>query len=72
MWPILSPFLWLRNITDHAADDVLRILLGNKSDMEDKRMISTARGQEIANQNNIKFFETSAKNNHNINWIEVF
>lgn len=58
---------WLRNITDHAAEDVIRILLGNKSDMEDKRMISTARGQEIATQNGIKFFETSAKQNININ-----
>jgi len=57
---------WLRNITDHAAEDVIRILLGNKSDMEDKRMISTARGKEIADQNGIKFFETSAKNNVNI------
>jgi len=58
---------WLRNISDHAADDVIKLVLGNKSDMEEKRMISTARGQEIAQQNNIKFFETSAKNNSNIN-----
>ena len=41
--------------------------LANKCDMEEKRMISTARGQEIATQNNIKFYETSAKNNQNIN-----
>jgi len=57
----------LKNITDFAADDVERILLANKCDMEEKRMISTARGQEIATQNNIKFYETSAKNNQNIN-----
>ena len=57
---------WLRNIADHASEDVLRILLGNKADMEEKRMISTARGQEVAQQNGIKFYETSAKNNTNI------
>jgi hypothetical protein len=34
--------------------------------MEEKRMISTARGQEVATANNIKFYETSAKNNQNI------
>jgi len=58
---------WLRNITDFASEDVIRILLGNKCDMEEKRMISTNRGQEIASQNGIKFYETSAKNNININ-----
>jgi Ras-related protein Rab-10 len=57
---------WLKNITDFAADDVERILLANKCDMEEKRMISTARGQEVATANNIKFYETSAKNNQNI------
>lgn len=57
---------WLKNITDFASDDVERILLANKCDMEEKRMISTARGQEVATANNIKFYETSAKNNQNI------
>jgi len=57
---------WLKNITDFASDEVERILLANKCDMEEKRMISTARGQEVATQNNIKFFETSAKQNQNI------
>jgi len=57
---------WIKNITDFASDDVERILLANKCDMEEKRMISTARGQEIATQNNIKFYETSAKNDQNI------
>jgi len=57
---------WIKNITDFASDDVERILLANKCDMEEKRMISTARGHEIATQNNIKFYETSAKNDQNI------
>jgi len=57
---------WLKNITDFASDDVERILLANKCDMEDKRMISTKRGEEIATQNGIKFYETSAKNDQNI------
>jgi len=57
---------WLRNITDFASEDVIRILLGNKCDMEEKRMISTNRGQEIAQANGIKFYETSAKTNENI------
>jgi len=58
---------WLKNITDHASDDVERLLLANKCDMEEQRMISTAKGAELAQKNGIKFFETSAKSNNNIN-----
>jgi len=58
---------WLKNITDHASDDVERLLLANKADMEEQRMISTAKGAELAQANRIKFFETSAKSNANVN-----
>ena len=34
--------------------------------MEDKRMISKERGEKVAEENGIKFFETSAKDNVNI------
>ncbi|XP_039257335.1 ras-related protein Rab-10-like [Styela clava] len=57
---------WLRNIEEHASEDVERMLLGNKCDMEEKRMISKERGEQIAREHGIKFYETSAKNNINI------
>ncbi|CAK8691301.1 ras-related protein Rab-10-like [Clavelina lepadiformis] len=57
---------WLRNIEEHASEDVEKMLLGNKCDMEDKRMISKERGEMIAKDHGIKFYETSAKNNINI------
>jgi len=34
--------------------------------MDDKRLISEERGKNVANDNGIKFFETSAKDNINI------
>ena len=44
--------------------------LGNKADtsgpLVSKRAIAAARGQELADQFNIRFFETSAKNSINI------
>ena len=52
---------WLRNIDEHANEDVERMILGNKCDMEDKRVVSKERGEEIAREHNIKFLETSAK-----------
>lgn len=57
---------WLRNINEHASEDVERMLIGNKCDMDDKRLISEERGKNVASENGIKFFETSAKDNINI------
>ena len=42
------------------------VYLGNKCDMDDKRLISEERGRGVAEENGIKFFETSAKDNINI------
>merc|ERR1711971_960028 len=57
---------WLRNIQEHANEDVEKMILGNKCDMEDKRVISKERGETIARENGIRFLETSAKTNVNI------
>ncbi|XP_065062060.1 ras-related protein Rab-10-like [Rhopilema esculentum] len=57
---------WLRNIDEHASEGVERMILGNKCDMENKRMVSKTRGENIAREHNIKFFETSAKDNINV------
>ena len=42
------------------------MILGNKCDMDDKRVISKERGETIARENGVKFLETSAKTNVNI------
>jgi len=57
---------WLRNIDENANEDVVRMIMGNKCDMEDKRVIPTERGQEVAKHHGIPFIETSAKTNINI------
>ncbi|KAL8184942.1 UNVERIFIED_CONTAM: Ras- protein Rab-10 [Gekko kuhli] len=57
---------WLRNIDEHANEDVERMLLGNKCDMEDKRVVPKAKGEQISREHGIRFFETSAKANINI------
>jgi Ras-related protein Rab-10 len=57
---------WLRNIQEHANPDVEKMILGNKCDMEDKRVIPKERGEAIARENGIRFLETSAKTNVNI------
>ena len=42
------------------------VLVGNKSDLSDKREISYDDGKDLAEKNNMLFFETSAKNGDNI------
>ncbi|KAJ1509200.1 GTP-binding protein [Coelomomyces lativittatus] len=54
---------WMRNIKENASEDVKTILVGNKCDVLDKKVITKERGQELANGYNIKFIETSAKSN---------
>ncbi|KAH0912010.1 hypothetical protein HID58_035331, partial [Brassica napus] len=62
---------WIRNIEQHASDNVNKILVGNKADMdESKRAVPKAKGQALADEYGIKFFETSAKTNLNVE--EVF
>jgi GTPase SAR1 family protein len=42
------------------------ILVANKCDMEDERVVSTERGKQLADQLGLDFFETSAKENVNV------
>jgi Ras-related protein Rab-8A len=39
---------WMRQIQQHASDNVNKVLIGNKCDMLDKKVIDTARGQVCA------------------------
>ncbi|CAF0809234.1 unnamed protein product [Brachionus calyciflorus] len=57
---------WLRNIEENANEDVVKMIIGNKCDMEEKRAVETSRGQEVAKHHNIPFIETSAKTNVNV------
>eukprot|EP00742_Colponemidia_sp_Colp-10_P000591 GILJ01000645.1.p1 GENE.GILJ01000645.1~~GILJ01000645.1.p1 ORF type:complete len:212 (+),score=27.32 GILJ01000645.1:165-800(+) len=57
---------WMRNLEEHASADICKILIGNKCDMTDKRVVETARGKKLADEYNIKFFETSAKASVNV------
>lgn len=41
---------WLRNIDEHANEDVERMILGNKCDMTDKRVVNKERGEGVRYQ----------------------
>ena len=57
---------WLIEIEKNASKNILRILIGNKCDLEDKRVITHAQGKEFADTQGLKVIETSAKKNLNV------
>ncbi|XP_040210058.1 ras-related protein Rab-10-like isoform X1 [Rana temporaria] len=58
--------LWIRDIKMKAGEEVEVVLLGNKCDKEDEREVSKERGEKLAWEYGIPFFETSAKECINI------
>ena len=56
---------WLKEINDNAPEEIQKILIGNKCDLNE-REVTTEDGQKLAEENGMKFFETSAKNDINV------
>lgn len=57
---------WFSNIEQHASEGVNKILIGNKCDWVEKKAITKEQGQQLADEFGIKFLETSAKANINV------
>ena len=58
---------WIVDLKNNGDKDMMIVLIGNKSDLEEKREVSKEQAQEKAEQYNIAFLETSAKSGDNIN-----
>lgn len=59
---------WLRILREYAQSDVELILVGNKCDLDDgERQVPTEHGERLAAKYGMRFMETSAKSNTNIN-----
>jgi len=57
---------WVAQIQMHADVNVNKILIGNKCDCPDQRAISFEEGESLAKEYNIHFYETSAKQDLNV------
>ncbi|KAJ1726851.1 GTP-binding protein [Coemansia biformis] len=57
---------WYMNVEQHASEGVNKILIGNKCDVEERRVVSKEMGKELARKFNLSFKETSAKSNINV------
>ena len=64
----LNVRFWMNQIERHSTSDAKPrlALLGNKADLEEERVVTFERAQELANDYQIPFFECSAKTSANI------
>ena len=58
--------IWMQDIDKFAKQGVMRILVGNKCDLEHQRAVTKNEGNEMALKYGIKYLETSAKDTINI------
>ena len=57
---------WLEEVRQNGNPDTTIMLIGNKSDCDDRRQVSVEEGQRFARENGLIFLETSAKTSHNV------
>lgn len=61
--------IWYDEMSRSVNQKVVSILIGNKIDMDSRRVVSTAEGKALADKYNMPFAETSAKSGQNVNSV---
>ena len=61
---------WIQDIREEVSPKAIIFLIGNKIDLAEQRKISKEKGEELAEEYKIPFFEASAKSGENVD--EVF
>lgn len=57
---------WLRELRDHADQNIVIMLVGNKSDLRHLRSVPTEEAKSFAERNGLNFIETSALDSTNV------
>ncbi|XP_057304272.1 ras-related protein Rab-11B-like [Hydractinia symbiolongicarpus] len=57
---------WLMELREHAEEDIIVMLVGNKIDLKHLRAVNTEDAQEFADQHKMMFIETSALDSTNV------
>ncbi|XP_042402752.1 ras-related protein RABH1e-like [Zingiber officinale] len=62
----LNTSRWIEEVRTERGSDVIIVLVGNKTDLIDKRQVSMEEGETKARESGVMFIETSAKAGFNI------
>uniref|UniRef100_A0A668RSD0 small monomeric GTPase n=1 Tax=Oreochromis aureus TaxID=47969 RepID=A0A668RSD0_OREAU len=57
---------WLKELRDHADNNIVIMLVGNKSDLRHLRAVPTDEARAFAEKNTLSFIETSALDSTNV------
>ncbi|KAI0781504.1 GTP-binding protein ypt1 [Trametes elegans] len=57
---------WITEIEKYASEGVKRLIIGNKSDLVERKVVEYSAAKEFADSLSIPFIETSAKNSTNV------
>jgi len=57
---------WVDDVRAERGNDVIIVLVGNKTDLNDKRQVTTEEGERRSKEYKVMFIETSAKAGHNV------
>ena len=61
----------MQEIDRYACENVNKLLVGNKCDLTDKKVVDYTSAKEYADQLGIPFLETSAKNATNVEQVSI-
>eukprot|EP00606_Chrysophyceae_sp_TOSAG23-5_P000841 GSChrysophyteH2.ASY1.ANO1.513.1 assembled CDS len=62
----LNTSKWIEDVRNERGNDVIIVLVGNKTDLNERRQVSVEEGEDKSNKEGIMFIESSAKAGFNI------
>lgn len=62
---------WIKDIECYGSENISKVLVGNKSDVEVKKAVTYDEGKELADQLGLKFLETSAITAQNVEQVFI-
>ncbi|GIQ87403.1 small GTPase superfamily, Rab type, partial [Kipferlia bialata] len=57
---------WLTDISSQASSNIVKVFIGNKTDLHDQRVVSYAEAEALAFEHGMTYIETSAKSHTNV------
>ena len=57
---------WIKDVRAERDSDVIMVLVGNKTDLSEKRQVKMEEGEAKAKELGVMFIETSAKDGSNV------